>query len=379
MAVRYPQASCAPPPRGSAPIRVGIVSGYFRKHSNWKIPIKGWLSQLDRQRFELFGYYTGVEQDLETTAAAALCDRFVRGPRTLPGWRNTILHDAPHVLVYPEVGMDMLSAQLAAQRLARVQCNSWGHPVSSGFPTLDYFLSSDLMEPADGEQHYTERLVKLPNLSIYYEPLNIVPVGIDRAALRLRSTAVVYWCGQALFKYLPQHDAIYPSIAQEVSDCQFAFIVNHKAPRITDLFRERLETAFSAFGLEWHNHCVFLPRLGEHAFIAVFGLCDVFLDSIGWSGCNTTLESLAHNLPIVTLEGQLMRGRHSAAVLRMMGMTETIVKTVSEYVGIASRLGREPSWRAEITHRIGKNKHRIYRDRDCILGLEEFLEKATRE
>ena len=38
-------------------------------------------------------------------------------------------------------------------------------------PTLDYFLSSDLMEPPDAEQHYTEKLVRLPNLSIYYEPI----------------------------------------------------------------------------------------------------------------------------------------------------------------------------------------------------------------
>ena len=33
---------------------------YFRDHSNWKIPIKGWLTQLDRRRFELFGYHTGA-------------------------------------------------------------------------------------------------------------------------------------------------------------------------------------------------------------------------------------------------------------------------------------------------------------------------------
>ena len=81
-----------------------------------------------------------------------------------------------------------------------MQCNSWGHPDTSGFPTLDYYLSSDLMEPPDGQDHYTERLVRLPNLSIYYEPIDLQPVALDRADLGLRSTATVYWCGQSLLQ-----------------------------------------------------------------------------------------------------------------------------------------------------------------------------------
>ena len=38
---------------------------------------------------------------------------------------------------------------------------AWGHPETSGLPTIDYFLTSALMEPEDGDDHYTERLVRL--------------------------------------------------------------------------------------------------------------------------------------------------------------------------------------------------------------------------
>src|SRR6202022_4382812 len=128
-----------------------------------------------------------------TEVAAALCDRFVAGPRPLDGWRGEIAGDAPHVLLFPEIGMDKVSAQLAAMRLAPVQCTSWGHPVTSGFPTIDYFLSSDLMEPAEADAHYSERLVRLPNLSIHYEPTVVVPAAMTRGELGLRADAVVYW------------------------------------------------------------------------------------------------------------------------------------------------------------------------------------------
>ncbi len=332
VAKRYPAAALAPSPRDTEPVRVGIVSGFFRQHSNWKLPIKGWLSQLDRRRFQIFGYHTGVLQDAQTKAATALCDRFVQGPLTIDGWRAEISADAPHVLIYPEVGMDPISTQLAAQRLAPVQCNSWGHPDTSGFPTMDYYLSSDLMEPPDGQDCYTERLVRLPNLSVYCEPVDPPPASIARQDLGLRSTATVFWCAQSLYKYLPQFDEVFPRIARAAGDCQFAFIQYQKGAHITELFRKRLDRAFAAFGLNAEDHCCFLPRLDQHEFVAASGQCDIFLDSINWSGCNSTLESLVHDLPIVTMAGPLMRGRHSIAILRMMGVTETIAETIDDYV-----------------------------------------------
>jgi protein O-GlcNAc transferase len=375
---RYGTAPLAPPAKADEKVRVGIVSGYFNQHSNWKVPIKGWLGQLDRKRFRLFGYYTGSDEDSATRAAKSLCERFVRGPLTVERWREEILADAPHVLIYPEVGMDPVSVSLAAQRLAKAQCNSWGHPDTSGFPTLDYYLSSDLMEPPEAHAHYTERLVRLPNLSVYYEPLKPPPTGATRHDFGMREGATVYWCGQSTFKFLPQYDGVFARIAREAGDCQFAFLENPGAKQITELFRDRLKRAFAAEGLDAERYCLFLRRLDMREFVAVTGLCDVFLDSIGWSGCNTTLESLVHDLPIVTHPGTLMRARHSAAVLRMLGAPETIAASIDEYVALAVRLAREPELRTAIKAKIAAGKQRVYRDGACIAALEHFLERVGR-
>jgi protein O-GlcNAc transferase len=378
MASRYPEAVLPAPPAPCEPIRLGIVSGFFRQHSNWKVPVKGWLKMLDRTRFCVAGYYTGIEEDDETDAAKGMCDRFVQGRSSLDDWRRTILDDAPHVLIYPEIGMDKVSAQLAAQRLARVQCVSWGHPVSSGFPTIDYFLSSDLMEPVDAAEHYSERLIRLPNLSIYYEPSSASPLTIGRAELGLRTGAVVFWCCQSLPKYLPQFDEVFARIAAELPDSQFTFIEFGGGRGVTGLFRTRLERAFKAVGLDAGNHCVFLPRLAPDRFAAAIGQCDVVLDSIGWSGCNSVLESLLHNRPIVTFAGEMMRGRHTAAILEMMDIGETTARTIDQYVSIAARLGGNSARRTELSGRIAGSKYRIYRDRECITALEAFLDNAVR-
>lgn len=377
---KYPGAAMlASPPASGEPVRVGIVSGFFYLHSNWKIPIKGWVSQIDRKRFKIFGYHIGTRRDAETEEAAALCDKFVQGVLPVEGWRRAILADAPHVLIYPGLLMDSLSVQLAAFRLAPVQCNSWGHPETSGMPTLDYYLSSDLMEPEDADRHYTERLVRLPNLSIYYEPVRVDATTVSREELGYRRDAAVFWCGQSVYKYLPQYDQVFARIAKDVGNCQFVFLRHNGGPPVNDLFEARLARAFGAEGLNASDHCVFLTRLSQSKFVAAMGQCDIFLDSIGWSGCNSTLESLPHDLPIVTFAGTTMRGLHGAAILRMMGVTETIADTVEGYVAIATRLAKNREERAQLSRRIADNKQRIYRDRTCITALEDFIDSAARQ
>jgi protein O-GlcNAc transferase len=371
-------ASLTPLAEADEKIRIGFVSGFFYKHSNWKIPIKGWLSQLDRNQFEVFCYHLGKERDSETEIAATMSDRFVQRIMTADDWRNEILADAPHVLIYPGLFMEDSSLELAAQRLAPVQCNSWGHPDTSGMQTIDYFLGSDLMEPPDATEHYTEQLVRLPNLSIYYEPSTTEAPSTSRSELGLRQDAVIFWCGQSLYKYLPQYDEVFSRISESVKDCQFVFVKHTGAEQIADLFWMRLERAFAMKDLKAADHCVILPRMNQSQFLSAIGQCDIFLDSIGWSGCNSTLESLPQNLPIITLQGPLMRGRHSAAILRMMNITETITHDVDEYISKAIRLAQNLDERAALSRKISVNKHLVYRDRECVAALEEFLVRVGR-
>jgi predicted O-linked N-acetylglucosamine transferase (SPINDLY family) len=378
MAARYPMPPLKPPVLPARRIRVGIVSGFFQDHTVWKLFIEGWLKQLDRKRFELFGYHTGTVHDAATDFANDVCARFVAGGRSLADWRQTILADKPDVLLYPEIGMDPMAARLGAMRLAPLQCVTWGHPETTGLATMDVFLSNALMEPAGSSAHYTEELVLLPNLSTYFEPSADPLPELTRAELGLRDDAVVYWSGQAIYKYLPQHDEVFARIAERTGDCQFVFIEFAKSRAVTQVLRDRLERAFAARGLDARRHCVFLPPMDQGRFLAAAGLADVMLDTIGWSGGRSTLDCLSQDPVLVTLEGGLMRGRHTAAILRRMDLTETIAETVDEYVELAVRLGSDPGGREAIRAKATAGKRRVYGDREYIAALENFIEERVR-
>ena len=68
----------------------------------------------------------------------------------------------------------------------------------------------------------------------------------------------------------------------------------------TAWYRGRQIIRMIDLGLAATDHCVILQRMLPEAFTAAIGQCDIVLDSIDWSGFNSTIEGLPHDLPIVT-------------------------------------------------------------------------------
>ena len=373
-------AANAPPmalaPASGERLRVGFATSYFHQHSISKL-FGGWIHQLDRSRFEVFGYHLGDAHDAVSRGLGAACEVYRHGAAGQDAWARTIAADGLHALIYPEIGMHPLPVQLACRRLAPVQAMAWGHPVTSGLPEIDYFLTSDLMEPADGERHYTETLVRLPGLSIWYPPLPSQGGRLTRSSLGLPDEAMVYVCCQSLFKYLPRHDHVFPDIARRVPNAKFLFLRDGRAA-VTEAFRHRMAAAFSAAGLDMDAHVVLAPQVPFEDFPSLLQAGDLYLDSIGWSGGNTTLEALTCDLPAITWPVGLMRGRHTAAILTQMGLTDCIASSAQAYVDLAVRFA-DPAARAGLRAEVSMRKSCLFHDLEPVRALERFLTRAVGE
>lgn len=365
-------------PRSDARIRVGIVSAYMHRHSVWDVFTRGILKQLDRSGFTVHCYNTGWRRDRETAQAEKLADRFVRGPKSLAHWVQEIAADAPDVLLYPEIGMDPMTVKLASLRLAPLQMTAWGHPFTSGLPTMDCFLSGDMLEPADADAHYTERLIRLPNLGCYFEPLGIEadPVDLNSLGIPVEPDVPRLVSCQQVSKYHPADDALYVRIARALGRCRIVFIQVGRTEEACLLFRQRLEQTFRDAGLDPGQYCSFVPTLPRRQFLGVLNQMDVYLDTPTFSGFTTAIQALACNgLPVVTMEGPFLRSRLAAAILRRIDVMETVATDGDHYVDLVTRLTHDPKWRADLRRRIREGLPRAYEDQSVIACLQDLLEK----
>ncbi|WP_017293779.1 O-linked N-acetylglucosamine transferase, SPINDLY family protein [Geminocystis herdmanii] len=358
-------------PVKSRKIKVGYVSQCMCKHVVSRLML-GWLRHHDPTQFEIYSYYIGFTSDELTQEYEQYSDFFYH----IDGFETAskkIMADDLDIVVFLEIGMSPYMAMLGSLRFAPVQCTTWGHPETSGLRNVDYFLSSDLMEPENGQEHYSENLVRLPNIGISYPKPALIEVPKNRDFFRLPADALIYFCGQSVFKYLPENDHILAAIAQRVPNSKFLFLTRPN-PNIAEQFKQRLSKAFADLGLNLEEYGIFLPLLTKNDYLNLNLLSDVFLDSFGWSGGSTTLEAITYNLPVVTYPGEFMRGRHSYGILKMLGVTDTIASSPQEYIDIAVRLGNDQLWREEIKEKIKANYHNLYDDLDCVRGLEKFYQ-----
>lgn len=362
--------------RGPGAIRVGIVSQYFRDHSVWNAIVKGWFQKLDREHFSLAAFCLGPDQDAETLYAKSRVARFELGAGGLRQWVEAILDAQPDVLIYPEIGMDPMTVKLASLRLAPVQAAAWGHPETTGLPTIDYYLSGEDLEPTGAQAHYSERLVALPHLGCFVQPSKVETVAPDFGEWGIEARTPLLLCPGTPFKYAPQHDWIFPEIARRLGRCRFVFFT-HWTRGLSEKLRLRLAGAFSRSGLDFDQYAAFISWQQKPAFYQLLKRADVFLDTIGFSGFNTALQAVECGLPIVTREGRFMRGRLASGILKRMGLPELVARSEEDYVALAVKLALDTEYREHVRSRIAASRHVLFEDVGPIRALEAFLVEAA--
>jgi predicted O-linked N-acetylglucosamine transferase (SPINDLY family) len=361
------------PGPGSGRIRLGLVSAYFCNHTISKL-FGGLVARLDRRRFEVLLLRLPGPDDARGRELMRAADRAAFLPDSLDRARRMLAEAACDVLFYPDIGMHPLSYFLAFARLAPVQCVSFGHPVTTGIPNMDFFLSNRVMTPEHGGEGFSESLVRFSRLPVYYERPGPPARRYAPADFGLPDNRRIYLCPQSLFKFHPDFDAALAGILTR--DPQALLVtIQGKHPLWEATLRRRFASAFD------HDpgRIAFLPRMKPEDFVGALTVADAVLDTFHFGGGNTTLEALAQNVPVVTLPSALLRGRISLACYRQMGIAGPVAESAQEYVDMAVRLACDRDYREGFAREIDETKGALFEDALALAEFEDFFESAVRE
>jgi CRISPR-associated protein Csy1 len=332
--------------------RIALVSGRWH-HCTVGVYFGAWIEALSLRGWQVILVHAGAFRDAwtERLAQSAHAELTLTGPLADSARRLREL-DADIVL-YPELGMDSTVFALAALRLARCQVCAWGHPDTTGLPTIDAFVSCADMEPDAAQRHYSERLLLLPGLGTRY-PAPEMPAPGARAELGLPDARPLYFVPQSAFKLHPHNDDVLARIVARDADALLVLFADRQAGA-TQRLRERLLRRLAALSAQPERHLLLLAQRSREEFLRVTRACDVMVDSVHWSGGNTTLDALHCGLPVVTLPGPLMRGRQSAAMLRALGRDDLVTGSLDALADTAVVIAHDRGRREAFSHDVAQN------------------------
>ncbi|HTU27716.1 MAG TPA: tetratricopeptide repeat protein [Pirellulales bacterium] len=365
MAGRLPQAELRP--RTGKP-RVGFVvtpehEGVFLRG------MAGLLNHLDPARLAVTLFTgPGAQQRVASRITSVDVERAVL-PRSFAAAVEQLRAGEFDLLYHWEVGTDAMNYFLPLARAAPVQCTSWGWPVTSGLVEIDYFVSSDLVEPAGAEAHYTEKLVRLRRLPLFYTRPDVSLVVADRERFGFGADEHVYFCAQNPRKFHPDFDRLIRGILEADGNGVFA-LVEANPGFLTEQLRRRFERTLG----DVLGRVRFLPRMTKGEFLQAIASADVILDTPHYGGgANTTYETLALGKPLVTLAGEFHRGRYAAGVLGRIGLDDFVTTTPDAYIRLAAALGRDADMRQGWAHKITRSAAVLFEDRGAVGELEDWF------
>lgn len=370
-----PWSGAAPRPAAQAKrkLKIGFISGFFKNHSIGKLT-SGLITHLSREKFEVTTLFAPPFKDDGTSRfIVAHTDEHHILPADLHAARVFIAGLGLDVLFYTDIGMDLFTYFLAFSRLAPAQCVTWGHPVTTGIPNIDYYISHEDCETPGSAAHYSEQLVCLrapANFTYFWRP--VLPETLKtRADYGLADHQHLYVCPQSLFKFHPDFDPVLAEILGR-DPAAVLVLIDGTTLAWNEVLLKRFSETLSADSLK---RVVFLPRQYGNDFINLIALCDVMLDAFPFAGGTSSFEGFATGIPIVTMPTAFLRGRCTYACYRRLGIMDCVASSPQEYAEIALKLGTDSAYRTQISGRILANNHLLYDDLAAVREFERCFEE----
>jgi len=357
--------------QGSGRIRLGIISSNLKEQTVGYLSA-GFIERIDRRKFFVIVISPPTPPDPMSQSIRSSADQVLDVPFNLFDARRLIADAQLDVVYYPDIGMGAFTYFLAFSRLAPVQCVGWGHPVTTGISTIDYFISSDWIEPPDADNHYTETLVRLPDVGTFYSAPQKPTTPFDKKRFGIGEEEVLILCPQSFYKFHPDFDPVLARLLQEEPDCRLILIKDYN-DALNKIFLNRFKESAGRF----LDRVIFLPPLSHQDFLRLLISADLVLDIHQWSGGRSALECLAMGTPLVHWPGPFMRGRCTSAFYTKMGFTDCIAASEDEYIAIIKRLIHNEEFSRRTRETIARNNHRLFESTEALRALENFFVEAV--
>ena len=333
------------PSQPHRPLRVGYLSADFRDHVMGRLMLDV-IARHDPAHVTVHCYSLAPREleDAVTERFRNACTAFRRlDDLDHPGAARAIADDGLDILVDLMAHSGSSRPGILLYKPAPVIATHLGAHGAIGLRQVDFKLGDAEVDLPDAAQYQIETPLPLDGCVL---PVRRVPAAdappATRQALGIGPKTIVFGTFVSLAKLSPRCLRLWRAILERVPGSVLAFSPHRDEARA--IFVRRLES----FGID-RARIAFIPwTMDEAVDRARYTLVDVVLDTLPYTGGDTTAAALDMAVPVVTRVGQRAAERMSWSLLAHLGVTSTAAQSDDDYVAIACRLAEDRDWRASV-------------------------------
>jgi predicted O-linked N-acetylglucosamine transferase (SPINDLY family) len=338
-----PHAGTRDPDR---PLRLGFVSNDFGRHPVGYFLVRTLEALAGDRSCETFGYSDRIVVDDLTRRIAAACGTWRETrPLTDEALAEQVRADRIDVLVdlAGHTGHRLL---VFARKPAPLQATWIGYVGTTGMAAMDVLIADRFHVPPGSDAHYCERVIRLPDGYVCYDPPADAPdVGPSPA---LGHGYVTFGCFNNSAKIHPEVVALWAEILRRVPRSRLILRSRWLDDART---REQYRAWFAARGAD-PTRLEFAGHAPQAELMAAYNRVDVALDPFPYSGGLTTCEALWMGVLVLTCPGETFASRHSLSHLSNVGLGDLVAGSREEYLARAVEWAGRPDWLAELRGRL---------------------------
>jgi predicted O-linked N-acetylglucosamine transferase (SPINDLY family) len=327
-----PHANAPDPDRR---LRLGFLSPDLGRHPVGYFAIRP-LEHLDPQQAEVVCYSDRVTQDELTArfrAAAALW-------RDVAGWDDDRLAQQIRTdgidLLFDLAGHSAHNRLLVfARKPAPLQVTWAGYDGTTGLQAMDYLLADRHEVPPGTETNYWERVLRLPDGYVCYDPPAYAPPVAPLPALQTGRVTLGSFNNPA--KFTAEVVVVWSRVLARLPQAR---LVLKYAGLDDPAVAGRLAGLFAGQGID-PARVQFRGRSPHAELLAQYHDIDLALDPFPYSGCLTTCEALWMGVPVITCPGATFVSRHSLSHLATVGLPELVAGDREQYVEVVVALAED--------------------------------------
>jgi protein O-GlcNAc transferase len=219
-----------------------------------------------------------------------------------------------------------------ARKPAPIQIAWIGYSATTGLSAMDYLLADRHLVPEGSQPYYRERVLRMPDGYLCYEPPDAAPpVGPPPS---LKKGYATFGSFNNLAKITPEVVAVWAEILRRAPAARLVLKYRGQADQAV---KRRYLDLFAVHGVQ-PQRLELLPWSSYAEYLAPYQQVDVALDPFPYGGCTATCEALWMGVPVITCPFETFASRHSLSHLSNVGLTEMIAHNLDEYVELAVSL-----------------------------------------